>query len=179
LLALACIKMANDIRWMGSGPRAGLGELILPQNEPGSSIMPGKINPTQSEALIQVCAQVIGHDAVVSFAESQGSILDLNISKPVIIVNTLDAIGILSNGIKSFRLHCLAGLKANKDRIEQQLERSLMIVTRLSPVIGYDKAGEVAKRAYETGKSVRETVEGMGIEIKGDLDALLDPKKMV
>ncbi|MFX1273288.1 MAG: class II fumarate hydratase [Promethearchaeota archaeon] len=179
LLALACIKMANDIRWMGSGPRAGLGELILPQNEPGSSIMPGKINPTQAEALIQVCAQVIGHDAVVSFAESQGSILDLNISKPVIIVNTLDAIRILSNGIKSFRLHCLADLKANKARIEQQLKRSLMIVTSLSPVIGYDKAGEVAKKAYETGKSIRETVEEMGIEIEGDLDALLDPKKMV
>jgi fumarate hydratase class II len=179
LLALACIKMANDIRWMGSGPRAGLGELILPQNEPGSSIMPGKINPTQAEALIQVCAQVIGHDALVSFAESQGSILDLNISKPVIIVNILDAIGILSNGIKSFRLHCLAGLKVNEDRIEQQLKRSLMIVTRLSPVIGYDKAGEVAKKAYETGKSIRETVEEMGIEIEGDLDALLDPRKMV
>jgi fumarate hydratase class II len=179
LLALSCIKMANDIRWMGSGPRAGLGELILPQNEPGSSIMPGKINPTQSEALIQVCAQVIGHDAVVSFAESQGSILDLNLSKPVIIVNILDAIGILSNGIKSFRLYCLADLEANEDIIEQQLERSLMIVTRLSPVIGYDKAGEVAKRAYETGKSVRETVEEMGIEIEGDLDDLLDPKKMV
>ncbi|MFX1262986.1 MAG: class II fumarate hydratase [Promethearchaeota archaeon] len=179
LLALACIKMANDIRWMGSGPRAGLGELILPQNEPGSSIMPGKINPTQAEALIQVCAQVIGHDAVVSFAESQGSILDLNMSKPVIIVNILNAIGILSNGIKSFRLHCLADLKANKDRIEQQLKRSLMIVTRLSPVIGYDKAGEVAKKAYETGKSIRETVEEMGIEIEGDLDALLDPRKMV
>ncbi|MFW9911552.1 MAG: class II fumarate hydratase [Candidatus Thorarchaeota archaeon] len=179
LLALACIKMANDIRWMGSGPRAGLGELILPQNEPGSSIMPGKINPTQAEALIQVCAQVIGHDAVVSFAESQGSILDLNISKPVIIVNILDAIGILSNGIKSFRLHCLADLKANEDRIEQQLKRSLMIVTRLSPVIGYDRAGEVAKKAYETGKSIRETVEEMGIEIEGDLDALLDPRKMV
>ena len=179
LLALACIKMANDIRWMGSGPRAGLGELILPQNEPGSSIMPGKINPTQAEALIQVCAQVIGHDALVSFAESQGSILDLNISKPVIIVNILDAIGILSNGIKSFRLHCLADLKVNEDRIEQQLKRSLMIVTRLSPVIGYDKAGEVAKKAYETGKSIRETVEEMGIEIEGDLDALLDPRKMV
>jgi fumarate hydratase class II len=179
LLALACIKMANDIRWMGSGPRAGLGELILPQNEPGSSIMPGKINPTQAEALIQVCAQVIGHDAVVSFAESHGSILDLNISKPVIIVNILDAIGILSNGIKSFRLHCLADLKANRDRIEQQLKRSLMIVTRLSPVIGYDKAGEVAKKAYETGKSIRETVDEMGIEIDGDLDALLDPRKMV
>ncbi|MFW9966177.1 MAG: class II fumarate hydratase [Candidatus Thorarchaeota archaeon] len=179
LLALSCIKMANDIRWMGSGPRAGLGELILPQNEPGSSIMPGKVNPTQSEALIQVCAQVIGHDAVVSFAESHGSILDLNMSKPVIIVNILDAITILSNGIQSFRLHCLSGLKANEIVIKGQLERSLMIVTRLTPVIGYDKAGEVARRAYETGQTVRETVEEMGIEIEGDLDDLLDSRKMV
>jgi fumarate hydratase class II len=179
LLALSCIKMANDIRWMGSGPRAGLGELILPQNEPGSSIMPGKINPTQSEALIQVCAQVIGHDAVVSFAESHGSILDLNMSKPVVIVNILDAIIILSSGIQSFRLHCLSGLKANKSVIKNHLERSLMIVTRLTPVIGYDKAGEVARRAYETGQTVRETIEEMGIEIEGNLDNLLDPKKMV
>jgi fumarate hydratase class II len=179
LLALSCIKMANDIRWMGSGPRAGLGELILPQNEPGSSIMPGKINPTQSEALIQVCAQVIGHDAVVSFAESHGSILDLNMSKPVIIVNILDAITILSNGIQSFRLHCLSGLKANESVIKSQLERSLMIVTRLTPVIGYDKAGEVARRAYETGQTVRETIEEMRIEIEGDLDELLDSRKMV
>ncbi|MHA2601641.1 MAG: class II fumarate hydratase [Candidatus Thorarchaeota archaeon SMTZ1-83] len=179
LLALSCIKMANDIRWMGSGPRAGLGELILPQNEPGSSIMPGKINPTQSEALIQVCAQVIGHDAVVSFAESHGSILDLNMSKPVIIVNILDAITILSNGIQSFRLHCLSGLKANESVIKSQLERSLMIVTGLTPVIGYDKAGEVARRAYETGQTVRETIEEMRIEIEGDLDDLLDSRKMV
>ncbi len=179
LLALSCIKMANDIRWMGSGPRAGLGELILPQNEPGSSIMPGKINPTQSEALIQVCAQVIGHDAVVSFAESHGSILDLNMTKPVIIVNILDAISILSKGIQSFRLHCLSGLKANESAIKNHLERSLMIVTRLTPVIGYDKAGEVAKRAYESGQTVRETIEEMGLEIEGDLEDLLDPNKMV
>jgi fumarate hydratase class II len=179
LLALSCIKMANDIRWMGSGPRAGLGELILPQNEPGSSIMPGKINPTQSEALIQVCAQVIGHDAVVSFAESHGSILDLNMSKPVVIVNILDAITILSNSIESFRLNCLSGLKVNESAIKNHLERSLMIVTRLTPVIGYDKAGEIARRAYETGQTVRETIEEMGIKIEGNLDDLLDPKKMV
>ncbi|MHA2140668.1 MAG: class II fumarate hydratase [Candidatus Thorarchaeota archaeon] len=179
LLAFSCIKMANDIRWMGSGPRAGLGELVLPQNEPGSSIMPGKINPTQSEALIQVCAQVIGHDAVVSFAESHGSILDLNMSKPVIIVNILDAITILSNSIQSFRIHCLSGLKANEGAIKNHLDRSLMIVTRLAPVIGYDKAGEVARRAYESGQTLRETIDEMGLEIEGDLDELLDPKKMV
>ncbi|MHA2021740.1 MAG: class II fumarate hydratase, partial [Candidatus Thorarchaeota archaeon] len=135
--------------------------------------------PTQSEALIQVSAQVIGHDAVVSFAESHGSILDLNMSKPVVIVNILDAIRILSNGIQSFRLHCLSGLKVNESAIKNHLERSLMIVTRLTPVIGYDKAGEVARRAYETGHTIRETIEEMGIEIEGSLDDLLDPKKMV
>jgi fumarate hydratase class II len=172
-------KVVEYLRWMGSGPRAGLNELILPQNEPGSSIMPGKINPTQSEALIQVCAQVIGHDAVVSFAESHGSILDLNMSKPVIIVNILDAITILSNGIQSFRRHCLSGLKINEGAIKKHLERSLMIVTRLTPIIGYDKAGEVARRAYETEQTVRETIEEMGVKIEGDLDDILDPKKMV
>ncbi len=178
-IALSCLKMANDIRLMGSGPRAGFGELILPQNEPGSSIMPGKVNPTQSEALVQVCAQVIGHDAVVAFAESQGSILDLNVAKPVMIVNVLDAVHLLSNGIVSFVDNCLDGIKVNQEVIERQLERSLMIVTRLSPVIGYDQAAEVAKRAYSTGKTVKETVLEMKIEIEGDLDELLDPRKMV
>ncbi len=178
-IALSCLKMANDIRLMGSGPRAGFGELILPQNEPGSSIMPGKVNPTQSEALVQVCAQVIGHDAVVAFAESQGSLLDLNVVKPVMIVNVLDAVQLLSNGIVSFVDNCLDGIKVNQEGIERQLARSLMIVTRLSPVIGYDQAAEVAKRAYSTGKTVKETVLEMKIEIEGDLDELLDPRKMV
>jgi len=178
-IALSCLKMANDIRLMSSGPRAGLGELLLPQNEPGSSIMPGKVNPTQCEALAQVCAQVVGHDATVAFAESQGSLLDLNVTKPVMIGNVLDAIHILSNGIRSFVENCLQGLKINEESIKRQLESSLMIVTRLSPVIGYDKAGEIATRAHATGKSVKETVIEMGIEIDGDLDELLDPRKMV
>ncbi|MFW9799826.1 MAG: class II fumarate hydratase, partial [Candidatus Thorarchaeota archaeon] len=178
-IAISCLKMANDIRLMGSGPRAGLGELVLPQNEPGSSIMPGKVNPTQSEALVQVCAQVIGHDAVVAFAESQGSLLDLNVAKPVMIVNVLDAIQLLSNGIVSFVDNCLDGIKVNQESIERQLERNLMIVTRLSPVIGYDQAAEVARLAYSTGKTVKETVLEMKIEIEGDLDELLDPREMV
>ncbi|UCH05305.1 MAG: class II fumarate hydratase [Candidatus Thorarchaeota archaeon] len=147
-IALSCLKMANDIRLMASGPRAGLGELLLPQNEPGSSIMPGKVNLTQCEALAQVCVQVIGHDATVTFAESQGSLLDLNVTKPLMTVNVLDAIHILSNGIRSFVENCLDGIKVNEETIKRQLESSLMIVTRLSPFIGYDKAGEIASRAH-------------------------------
>jgi fumarate hydratase class II len=178
-LALTCMKMANDIRWMGSGPRAGLGELVLPENEPGSSIMAGKVNPTQSEALIQVCLQVIGNDAAIAAAEGFGSILDLNVTKPIMIVNLLDSIHILAGGIESFNKNCLQGLDANYTRINQQLEQSLMTVTRLVPIIGYDKAAELAKQAHITGKTIREVVLESGIEIDGDLNDLLDPTKMV
>jgi fumarate hydratase class II len=177
-LALSCMKMANDIRWMGSGPRAGLGELLLPQNEPGSSIMPGKVNPTQSEALIQVCLQVIGNDATIAAAEGFGSILDLNVCKPVMIVNLLESIKLLGAGITSFTEHCLKGLQVNRTNIEHQLERSLMVVTRLSPEIGYDRASEIAKRAYKEGKTIREVVIEEGLEIT-NIDELLDPSKMV
>jgi len=179
LLALSVMKMANDIRWMGSGPRAGLGELHLPENEPGSSIMPGKINPTQSEALIQVCLQVIGNDTAISYAESTSSLLDLNVAKPVMIVNLLESISILSTGIESFVQHCLKDLSANIDSINETLSKSLMIVTRLTPIIGYEKAGEIAKKAHETGKTIKEIILEMKLEIKGDLDEILDPKKMV
>ncbi|MGY5865011.1 MAG: class II fumarate hydratase [Candidatus Thorarchaeota archaeon] len=178
-IALTCMKMANDIRWMGSGPRAGLGELILPSNEPGSSIMPGKVNPTQSEALIQVCLQVIGNDATIAAAEGHGSILDLNVTKPVMIVNLLESIRLLSRGMDSFRTNCLEGLKADEEQIRKQLDRSLMIVTRLSPIIGYDRASDIAKRAHQSGKTIREIVVESGIEIEGDLDDILDPLKMV
>ncbi|MHA1928011.1 MAG: class II fumarate hydratase [Candidatus Thorarchaeota archaeon] len=177
-LALSCMKMANDIRWMGSGPRAGLGELLLPQNEPGSSIMPGKVNPTQSEALIQVCMQVLGYDTTIAYAEANGSVLDLNVAKPVIITSIIDALNILSGGINSFTANCLNGLDTNLPSIERQLDRSLMVVTRLSPVIGYDKAGEIAKRAHETGTTIRETLEELGIELD-NIDELLDPRRMV
>ena len=178
LLALSLMKMANDIRWMGSGPRAGLNELILPQNEPGSSIMPGKINPTQSEALIQVCLQVIGYDSSITFSESYSSLLDLNVAKPLMIYNLLESIEILSNGIKSFTNNCLLGLKANKEKIQQYLERTLMIVTKLSPIIGYEKAGEVAKKAFETNKTIKEVVLEMKLKID-NLDELLDPYKII
>ncbi|MBD3407106.1 MAG: aspartate ammonia-lyase [Candidatus Lokiarchaeota archaeon] len=178
VLALGLIKMANDIRWMGSGPRAGLGELKLPANEPGSSIMPGKVNPTQSEALIQVCIQVAGYDHAISMAESLGSVLDLNVTKPLIISNLLESIHILTNGITSFTNNCLKGLEANEEHISSQLERSLMIVTRLTPHIGYDKASEVAQTALKSGKTIRETLDDMAISLD-NIDEILDPKKMV
>lgn len=178
LLALSLLKMANDIRWMGSGPRAGLSELILPQNEPGSSIMPGKINPTQSEALIQVCLQVIGNDSVVTSGEMYGSILDLNVAKPVMIVNVLESIEILIGGINSFISNCLIGLKANTEQINMNLDQMLMIVTNLSPIIGYDKCSEIAQRAHKEGKTCKVVIKEMGLKID-NLDELLDPKKMV
>jgi fumarate hydratase class II len=177
-IALAALKMANDIRWMASGPRAGLGELILPENEPGSSIMPGKINPTQSEALIQITIYVMGLDSSIANAEGFGSILDLNVTKPLIIVNILEMIKLLSSGLHSFCNHALTGLKPNLENISHQLERSLMIVTRLTPAIGYDKATEVAHEALESGTTIREALKRMNIEID-NLDDILDPKNMV
>ena len=174
-LSLALIKLANDIRWMSSGPRAGLGELLIPQKEPGSSIMPGKINPTQSEMLIQVCLKVIGNDTTVTFAEGFGSTLDLNVTKPLIISTILESILLLSNGIKSFTENCLKELRADQKQIKKHLEENLMIVTNLVSIIGYDKAAEIAKKAYETGKTIKEVIEEMGLEIK-DLEKVLDPK---
>jgi len=178
LLSLSLLKMANDIRWMGSGPRAGLSELLIPQNEPGSSIMPGKVNPTQSEALIQVCLQVLGNDSVISFGEAYGSILDLNVCKPIMIVNLLESIDILIGGINSFIDHCLIDLKANEEQINKQLEEMLMVITNLAPIIGYDKCSEIAQRAYKEGKTCKKVIKEMGLKID-KLDELLDPKKMV
>jgi fumarate hydratase class II len=178
LLSLSLLKMANDIRWMGSGPRAGLLELTLPQNEPGSSIMPGKVNPTQSEALIQVCLQVLGNDYVISFGEAYGSILDLNVCKPLMIVNLLESIDILIGGINSFIDNCLIDLEANEEQINTQLEEMLMIVTNLTPIIGYDKCSEIAQKAYKEGKTCKKVIKEMGLKID-NLDELLDPKKMV
>ncbi|MFX1501001.1 MAG: class II fumarate hydratase, partial [Promethearchaeota archaeon] len=178
LLAISLLKMANDIRWMGSGPRAGLSELKLPQNEPGSSIMPGKINPTQSEALIQVCLQVIGNDSVISYGEAYGSILDLNVCKPVMIINLLESIEILIGGINSFIEHCLTGLQVNVLQINENLEQMLMIITNLTPILGYDKCSEIAQRAYKERKTIKTVIKEMGLKID-KLDELLNPKKMV
>jgi fumarate hydratase class II len=170
------MNMANDIRWMGSGPRAGLGELLLPENEPGSSIMPGKINPTQAEMLIQVCIKVIGNDSIISMAEGYGNVMDLNVAKPLMIVSLLESIELLTRAIFSFSDFCLVGLKPNKDRIEQLLEQNLMVVTNLSKLIGYDKASEIAKKAYRTGKTIKEIVEEMDLDV--DVEDILNPKRM-
>src|SRR5215469_5052278 len=144
-LAVPLTKIANDIRWLGSGPRAGLGELILPANEPGSSIMPGKVNPTQCEAMLMVCAQVLGHDAAIAFAASQGN-LELNMMRPVIIANFLHSATILAGACRAFRMYCVEGAELNEARIAEHLSRSLMLVTALSPVIGYDRAAEIAHK---------------------------------
>jgi fumarate hydratase class II len=154
-VAVSLHKIANDVRWLGSGPRCGIGEIRLPENEPGSSIMPGKVNPTQCEALTMVCAQVIGNDAAVAFAGALGS-FELNVYKPVIIHNVLGSIRLLADACGSFRERCVEGIEANKPRIAELLERSLMLVTALNPHIGYDNAAKIAKTAYREGITLRE-----------------------
>jgi fumarate hydratase class II len=178
LLVLSLLKIANDVRLMASGPRAGLGELTIPANEPGSSIMPGKVNPTQAEALLQVCIQIMGNDATISIAEALGSTLDLNVTKPLMIVSLLESIELLANGINSFVENCLKGLGADVAHIESQLESDLMVVTRLVPLIGYDQAAEIAQTAAKTGKTIRQVLLERRIRLKGDLDKMLDPERM-
>lgn len=160
-LAVALMKIANDLRLLGSGPRAGLAEVRLPANEPGSSIMPGKVNPTQCEALSMLACQVMGNDAAVGFAASQGH-LQLNVFKPVIIHNVLQSIRLLADGCRNFNEHCVEGLEADEAQMAAHLERGLMLVTALNPHIGYDKAAEIAKKAYSEGKTLRETAVELG-----------------
>lgn len=160
-LATALFKIANDIRFLASGPRCGIGELILPDNEPGSSIMPGKVNPTQCEMLTMIAAQVMGNDSVISFANSQGN-LELNVFKPIIIYNLLQSIKLLTNGSKNFALHAIKGIKVNKKKIAYFVENSLMCVTELTPKIGYDKAAEIAKKALEEDITLREACIKLG-----------------
>ncbi|MCG8381603.1 MAG: class II fumarate hydratase [Gammaproteobacteria bacterium] len=177
-LAVALYKIGNDLRWLASGPRCGLNELQLPANEPGSSIMPGKVNPTQIEALTMVVAQVIGNDACVSFAGSQGQ-LELNVFKPVIIFNTLQSICLLAQAMESFRSNCVQGMRVNEAQIQFNIQRSLMLITALNPVIGYDKAAEAAKRAWEKGISLKEATLELGYLDEGEFDGRVDPKKML
>jgi fumarate hydratase class II len=160
--AVALFKIANDIRWMGSGPRNGLGELRLPINEPGSSIMPGKVNPTQAEALMMVCTQVMGNDAAITFASSNGN-FELNVSKPLIIDNYLRSAHLLADACKSFTDHCVFGLEVDVAHCEQHLDNSLMMVTYLSPYIGYDNAAKIAHNAYENNTSIREEALASGL----------------
>jgi len=175
--AAALMKIANDIRWMGSGPRCGLHELILPENEPGSSIMPGKVNPTQCEALTMVAVQVMGNDAAIGFAGSQGN-FELNVFKPVMIFNLLHSISILKDSCRMFEKYCVLGLEANRKRIEEFVDNSLMLVTALSPVIGYDKCAKMAHVAYENGTSLREACLKLGYLSGEEFDKHVVAEKM-
>ena len=176
--AVALMKIANDIRWLGSGPRSGLGEFALPENEPGSSIMPGKVNPTQCEALTMVCTQVIGNDATVGFAGSQGN-FELNVFKPVIIHNVLESIQLIGDACDSFRTNCIEGLEVNRGRIDELMKKSLMLVTALNPHIGYDAASKVAKFAFKSGGTLREAVVELGYMTGEAFDAAVIPGDMV
>jgi len=176
-LAVSLMKIANDIRWLASGPRAGLGELILPENEPGSSIMPGKVNPTQSEALTMVCVQVMGNDATVGIAGSQGN-FELNVYKPVMIFNFLHSVTLLSDASTNFRRFAVEGVEANTERIAEHVRNSLMVVTALNPHIGYDKAAEIAKHAHHHHLSLKEAAVALGHLTAEEFDRLVRPDQM-
>jgi fumarate hydratase, class II len=178
MLAIALNKLANDIRLMGSGPRAGLGELRLPENEPGSSIMPGKVNPTQVEALTMVCAQVMGHDVAIGIAAGLGQ-FELNVYKPLIALDVLCSIGLLRDAMHSFTTHCVQGIEADTKHTAQLLERSLMLVTALSPHIGYDRAARIAKQAQQQDTSLRGAALASGEVSAADFDAWVQPAAMV
>ena len=177
-VAVSLFKIANDIRLLGSGPRSGLGELSLPENEPGSSIMPGKVNPTQCEALTMVCAQVMGNNTAVSFAGSQGH-FELNVYKPVIAANVLQSIRLLGDAAVSFSDNCVVGIKANEDNIAALMERSLMLVTALAPKIGYDNATTVAKTAHKNGTTLREEAVKGGYVTEEEFDTIVRPEDMI
>ncbi len=176
--ACSLSKIANDIRWLGSGPRCGIGEITLPENEPGSSIMPGKVNPTQSEALLMVCAQVIGNDVTISIAGAGGN-FELNVYKPVLILNLLQSIRLLSDACESFSHHCVEGIEANPKKIRNHLENSLMLVTALNPYIGYDAAAKVAQKAFRENISLKESAVSMGVLTEQQFDEIITPEKMI
>jgi fumarate hydratase class II len=177
-LAASLMKIANDIRLLGSGPRSGLGELRLPENEPGSSIMPGKVNPTQSEAMAMVACQVFGNDATITFAGSQGT-LELNVFKPVMIANLLHSVRLLADVSRTFREFCVEGLQPDRKRIDELVGRSLMLVTALSPMIGYDKAAEIAEKAHHENTTLREAALALGYLTEAEFDEVVRPEKMV
>jgi fumarate hydratase, class II len=176
-LAVSLMKIANDIRWLGSGPRSGLGELDLPENEPGSSIMPGKVNPTQSEAVTMVACQVFGNDVAITVAGSQGN-FELNVFKPVMIRNFLHSVNILADVCGTFREFAVTGIKPNRERIAELVDRSLMLVTALTPKIGYDKAAEIAKKAHQEGVTLKEAALALGYLTEAEYDEAVQPEKM-
>ena len=177
-VAVSLFKIANDIRWLSSGPRSGIGEILIPENEPGSSIMPGKVNPTQCEAMTMVCTQVMGNDNTISIAGASGN-FELNVYRPVIAYNIIQSITLLTDACNSFRLNCVNGIEANKERIHSNLYNSLMLVTALNSHIGYDKAAEVAKKAYKEKISLRDAIVDLGYLSGEDFDQLVQPEKMI
>jgi fumarate hydratase class II len=177
-LAANMMKIANDVRWLASGPRLGLGEITIPENEPGSSIMPGKVNPTQCEAVTMVAVQVMGNDATIGVAASQGN-FELNVFMPVIAYDYLQSVRLLSDAIRSFNEHCAVGIKANRERMGKNLGDSLMLVTCLNPHIGYERAAKVAHKAFEEGTSLRDACVSLGFLTADQFDAIFKPEEMI
>jgi fumarate hydratase class II len=177
-LACSLMKIANDVRWLASGPRAGLGEITIPENEPGSSIMPGKVNPTQSEALTMICAQVLGHDVAVNICGASGN-FELNVFKPLIIYNFIHSANLLAKGVEGFNHHCVAGLQPNVARIDELMKKSLMLVTALNPHIGYDNAAKIAKKAHAEGTTLKEAALALGLVKEEDFDKWIKPEEMI
>ncbi len=177
-VAVSLMKIANDIRWLGSGPRCGIGEIHLPETQPGSSMMPGKVNPVIPESLIQVCAQIIGNDTAITLGGIHGH-FELNTMMPLIAYNLLESIRLLANGVENFNRRCVRGLKADQERCKEMIEKSLALVTALAPKIGYDEAARMAKKAYQQKKTIRQVMEEAKILSRPDLNRLLDPKSMI
>ena len=172
------MKIANDIRWLSSGPRCGLGEIFIPENEPGSSIMPGKVNPTQCESMTMVCVQVMSNNIAVNMASSQGN-FELNVFMPVLIHNFLQSVRLLSDGMDSFRVHCVCGIKANRQKMHENLHNSLMLVTAISPYIGYESAAKVAKLAHKENISLKEATLKLDLMTEEAFDKVFKPEEMV
>ncbi len=177
-LAAAMMKIANDVRWMASGPRSGLGELTIPENEPGSSIMPGKVNPTQCEAMTMLCCQVFGNDVAINIGGASGN-FELNVFKPLIAHNFLQSVRLLADGMQSFDAHCASGIEANRDRIADLMDRSLMLVTALAPHIGYDRAAQIAKKAHKEGSTLKDTALALGYVTEEQFEQWVKPEQMI
>ena len=177
-LAASLMKIANDVRWLASGPRSGIGELSIPENEPGSSIMPGKVNPTQSEAVTMLCCQVFGNDVAINFGGASGN-FELNVFRPMIAHNFMQSVRLLADGMKSFNDHCAVGIEPNRGRIAELVDRSLMLVTALNPHIGYDKAAQIAKKAHKEGSTLREAALATGYVTSEEFDQWVRPQDMV
>jgi len=177
-LAASLMKIANDVRWLASGPRCGIGEISIPENEPGSSIMPGKVNPTQSEAMTMLCAQVFGNDVAVNFGGASGN-FELNVYKPLLAHNFLQSTRLIADGCDSFRKNCAVGIEPNRQRIQEHLENSLMLVTALNPHIGYDNAAKIAKKAHKEGLTLRQSAEALGLVSSEDFTRFVRPEDML